>query len=163
MSTDNLPQDEESRAIALREKQLKDGNHILMFAPGDRAVLVATIHGGHTFGVGPQSQVPHLNGTPVHTKYQAAALKAGCVPESMLKTLSEKPKAPEKDESQIDQLVTAIDALMAEVEANPDLGPKVLTQGGVPDATILSQRVGFKVTASLRDEAFDIYNAGGDA
>lgn len=128
-------------------------SEVKLFAPGDSPVLLATTQGGHTFSVSP-------NGTPVPKQFHKAALAAGCVPEEMRGALKETAESTEL--TRVEIIEKAIDAVMAEVEAQPDLTPKFLTGDGRPDASELSRRVGFAVKAAERDEAFELWQHGGD-
>lgn len=126
---------------------------VTLFAPEDAPVLLATTQGGHTFSVSP-------NGTPVPKQFHKAALAAGCVPEEMRGVLKEAARSTEL--TRIEIIEKAIDAVMTEVDAQPDLTPKFLTGDGRPDATELSRRVGFSVKAAERDEAFELWQRGSD-
>lgn len=140
--------DDKGERIVLKKGEL------VMVAPGDKPVLVATTAGGHTFGVSHK-------GTPVPKEFQKAALQAGCMPWVMREQL-EDGITNTREPTRIEVIVKAIEGIMAEVDAEPTKATKFLTGDGRPDAQIIMQRIGGKVSAAERDQAFEIFKNGDD-
>lgn len=97
-------------------------------------------------------------------KFWRQAGKDGCLTTDMPAAADMKPPSanPEDDdETRIGLIVDAIKDALAQEEDAPGYEDS-FTAAGKPNAQWLSKKVGFNVTASDRDDAFDRVDVGGD-
>lgn len=98
-------------------------------------------------------------GTPTPPVFQAEAIKLGCVP--LVMALQQQPShAGARVELTKDQLIDkAIRDMVGEGASSAANAERLFTKDGRPDANMLSSRVGFNVTSTMRDEAWEKFNA----
>jgi len=127
---------------------------VMMVAPGAGPLMLALLS-GHSMSV-----MNTLPGSPVEPRFHRKALSAGCVPAAMFEEMQKnKPvdtvlQVPER----IGMITDAISSMVSEAADRPDLEREYFTADGLPTVDVLGKRLGFKVLASERDDAWAKFN-----
>lgn len=107
---------------------------------------------GHTVSVAAE-----LPGTPLHPRFHRKALSMDCVPAELFAKL---PKDHDDGEGSAPgaerrgMIREVIVQMVGEAADSPDQEKVLFTGDGKPSVDVLSRRLGFKVLASERDEAW---------
>lgn len=130
---------------------------VKMYAPGNKPLLLASVNGGHTISVNPFPE-----GSDVPPEFQKLAIEKQCVLEGMEHLLKESEKQERREPTRIEVVIKGIEELMARVDANPEKKAELMTGDGRPDVNALKMALGMPVSAAERDEAWEVFLAGGD-
>lgn len=113
----------------------------------------------HTASVGTVEST-NGEGTPLHPRFHRAAAMKGCVMLGLHGSVTAEVVPARDSLSEMDRIVKAIGEMAAVAATDGEMLKQLFTNDGKPDANALASRVGFKVTASQRDEGWDRFNAG---
>lgn len=132
-----------------------EANFPLYVSTTGEPILVA-LTSGHTVSIG-------IEPTPIHPRFVRAAAHRGALPAEVAKAvMGEGADLEEQRTQKVDRLQAILRDMVAAAAESAEQREHLFTGDGKPDARMMSQRAGFQVTASDRDEAWVKYCAEND-
>lgn len=128
---------------------------------GDTPVMLALTRGGHSASVGTMESTEG-KGTPLHPRFHRMAVLQGCMPVG-LQGAADKDDLDVAAQARMDRaglLRKAIAEMVSEAAEDATKQSQYFTSDGRPDARAMAVKLGFPVSASERDAAWQAY--GGD-
>lgn len=123
--------------------------------------VLLSLLSGHTESVSHEEP-----GTPLHPRFHRIAMLKGVVPlamkDSYLATLGEE-ATQRRELSRSELIVRGVGALVQRATDDQSLMPTLFTNDGRPEVEALATQVGFPVTPSERDAAWETYSDDGDS
>lgn len=160
MSTKQAKQDKPAGApVVAKATKPAAPEHPRFISTKGEPVMLALLS-GHTASVTHEEE-----GTPLHPRFHRMAMLHGVVPlamrESYLSSIGEDPTA-RRELSRAELIVRGVGALVQRATEDQSLMTTLFTNDGRPEVEALATQIGFPVTASERDAAWETYTDDDD-